>query len=479
MYFTSRFSYKFKFCQLFIVLLLGFADSAFAQSIDRYCISRVKPEVETIPKIPWQADVFSINGKEYLLEESVGIGEIHIKERISGKLISKVRTNFREKDEWITHIEISKGNIVFIWANKNNYVTKILEEPEIKLGHVHTYPKIDKEKCGFWNRFFDTCFASSFDYSPTLDRLFISGYRERAGKHKWETIESLLGDSYYSAKTLPFSKSIKSFAGDSPSLNGVFFKGVDKNVVFYDGSKTIQLPKQIKEFIRDVPSLNGVVLQGKKNEMFFYNGQNITKLNREIEYFVRELPFLKGILFMGTKAEVFFYDGNEITEIFDFIKNAQFRSWKVIEPIVFNQPPSEISNERIFITNFSIGNKPLIFFELTDKLFTKPISFPNNTNISPSRLFRFSNDSLIWTMIGNNILVESNANFQSVVTVPKGYRLTRNPYATSVFQFEVEKGSGKQLKIATYYITQASPAANCKKMLDPNKTIMLQPEFKN
>ena len=469
---------KFKLWQIFVIFLFGFSDSALAQSIDSYCISRVKPEIEAIPKIPFAAYVFSIDGKEYLLQRILGIGELHIKERISGKVIYKMEINFRKKDEWITHIEISKNNVVFIWADKNNYVTKILEEPEIRIAPVSAYPKIDKKKCGFWNKFFDTCFASSFDYSPTLNRLFISGYREISGRHRWETIQSLLGDSYDESETLPFSESIKSFAGDSPSLNGVFFKGVDNDVIFYDGNKTTQLPRQIKEFVKDIPSLNGVVLQGKKNEMFFYNGETIVKLDRKIEYLVREVPSLKGILLMGAKAEVLFYDGNKITEISrDFIVNNTFRSWEVLQPIVFNEHPSNVSDERIFITNFGRRKNPQILLELTDKLSTKPISFPNNINIGGFRFLKFPSDSLIWTMMGNHILVENNESFQSVVTVPKRYALYRSPYATDVFEFEVRKGSRKQLKIATYYITKASPSADCEHMLNPNKTILLQPEF--
>jgi|GEM_PF-6790035 len=469
---------KFKLWQIFVIFLFGFSDSVLAQSIDSYCISRVKPEIEAIPKIPFAAYVFSLNGKEYLLEKIVGIGELHIKDRISGQLISKIPTSFREKDEWIRYIEIGKDNTVLMGTRMNNYVSKILEYPEIKLAKVSAYPKIYKQKCVGLRWFLGDCTASSFNYSPTLNRLFISGYREMSGKHRWGTIESKLGNSYDESETLPFSKSIKSFAGDSPSLNGVFFKGVDNDVIFYDGSKTTQLPKGIKEFVKNIPSLNGVMLQGEENEMFFYNGQTIVKLDRKIEYLVREVPSLRGILLMGSKAEVLFYDGNQITEISkDFVSNNKPESWEVIEPIVFNQPLSKVSEERLFIRNFGIQNNSQFLLELTDKLSTKPIPFPKNINISSPRLFRFPDDSLIWAKMGNHILVENNGNFQSVVTVPKWHTLYRSPYTTDVFQFEVRKGSGKQLKIATYYITKASPIASCEHMLNPNKTILLQPEF--
>lgn len=183
---------------------------------------------------------------------------------------------------------------------------------------------------------------------------------------------------------------------------------------------------------------------------------------------------------MGAKAEVLFYDGNNITEISrDFVVNNKFGSWEVLEPIIFNEPPLNVSNERIFITNFGRQKNPQTLLELTDKSSAKPISFSNNINIGGLRFFKFPNDSLIWAKMGNNILVENNGNFQSVLTVPKWYALTRNPNITDVFQFKVEKGSRKQLKIATYYITKASPTANCEQMLNPDKTILLQPEFEN
>ena len=98
MFFTSRSLNKLKLWQIFAILLFGLSDSALAQSIDSYCISRVKPEIEAIPKIPFKAYVFSVNGKEYLLQQPAGIGELHIKERISGQLIYKMRTSFLEKD---------------------------------------------------------------------------------------------------------------------------------------------------------------------------------------------------------------------------------------------------------------------------------------------------------------------------------------------------------------------------------------------
>ena len=105
---------------------------------------------------------------------------------------------------------------------------------------VENLPELYKKPCTKFYRFFwGSCDRKTFfSYSPTLNRIFIQGYRQT----DWGRDFAHLEISESETKSVPDTLIHSGFVEDVPALNGVLFQGRSKGeALFYDGDKVINL----------------------------------------------------------------------------------------------------------------------------------------------------------------------------------------------------------------------------------------------
>ena len=512
--FYSNFSLaKLNLCQILILCVFGISDSVVAASLDTYCISSHKPKGAIVKS----TDIFkqfeeniSIDGNPYVLKEVAGIGEIHLIDRNNSQIIYKLSTSFREKDESVSSLLATKSKWFIIHASKNNYMSRVLirdvnknhknhyisreliqdsvpSESKIILSPPLKLDAIYEKKCNFWRKFWDTCSSPYPSYSETLDRFFVSGYLPASSGHQWVTME-IIEDK---EKILFSTEPIQSYVADSPSLNGVFLQGFKDEIFFYNGKSQTKLPKSIKGFIADIPSLNGALLQGSQGKAFFYNGENLVELETSVKSFRYDVSSLNGALLEGNKGEVLFYDGKSVVELskeFTFEKDDE--SWIAIQPGYLQWRNNNILGERIFLSNLGVNSftrnskEPKIFMEFKEDLSLIPISFPEEIKEGMTLMFSFPNESRIWMVNKNGIYTEVDGIIQNVVTTTLQSYIPSPAFIEQLddgsISFHVEKEDffvSERQKGRNYFLTKVSPTANCKKVLNVNKAVILDPEI--
>jgi len=96
-------------------------------------------------------------------------------------------------------------------------------------------PELYKKPCTKFSRYFWGCDRKTFfSYSPTLDRVFIQGYRQT----DWRGDFAHLEISPSGTKSVPESLVNSDFSEDIPALGGVLFRGDSKGeALLYDGDK--------------------------------------------------------------------------------------------------------------------------------------------------------------------------------------------------------------------------------------------------
>jgi hypothetical protein len=194
---------------LFIVLTIGVANSAVAESLNEYCISQVsQQEVKTPQKFP--------------------------------------------------------------------------EEEEIPLppfiGSVENLPKIYYHPCNIFS--IECVLKTFFSYSPTLDRVFIQGYRKTFLKRDFVHLEI----SKSGTKSVPDALIESGFAEDIPELNGVLFSG-HSEALFYDGEHVTNLSDYFPKLKRENQKRNWYLEKIANGRMFFVS----------TGHYSRGLPFVMEI----------------------------------------------------------------------------------------------------------------------------------------------------------------------------------------
>jgi hypothetical protein len=159
---------------------------------------------------------------------------------------------------------------------------KFPEEEEIPLppfiGSEENLPKLYKNNC---NIFSIECIPKTFfSYSPTLDRVFIQGYRKTFFKRDFVHLEISKSET----KSVPDALVESGFAEDIPELNGVLFSG-HSEALFYDGEHVTNLSDYFPKLKGKNQKRNWNFKKIANGRMFFVSTGNYS----------RGLPFLMEI----------------------------------------------------------------------------------------------------------------------------------------------------------------------------------------
>lgn len=131
---------------------------------------------------------------------------------------------------------------------------------------VENLPELYKKPCNKFSRYFWGCDRKTFfSYSPTLDRVFIQGYRQT----DWGGDFAHLEISESEIESVPESLIHSGFVEDVPALDGVLFQDRSKGeALFYDGDKVTNLSDYFPEPQRGKQSLRWYFLQTSQERMF-------------------------------------------------------------------------------------------------------------------------------------------------------------------------------------------------------------------
>ena len=99
-------------------------------------------------------------------------------------------------------------------------------------------PELSAEPCHLLRRIFKKCHTGEYNYSPSLDSIFVSGYPKKSwGKQNYVNLKFVQG------KKLPVPELLEeaTFIADVPEWNGALFRQPSGEALLYDGVKVINL----------------------------------------------------------------------------------------------------------------------------------------------------------------------------------------------------------------------------------------------
>ena len=190
--------------------------------------------------------------------------------------------------------------------------------------------------------------------------------------------------------------------------------------------------------------------------------------------FMENVPALNGVLFKGRfKKEALFYDGSKVTELSQYFPEprAKYR-WSF----------SQTSENRFFLVD--LGTKPSDspqVLELKPGIHAKSIPVPKKIENTWLVLFTLSDESHLWAIARNNLLLETEGRLQNVVNVQSSLHIigpsTIEQTIDGSITFQVENKADEST--TDYFLRKVSPNANCEIMLDLDRPILLDPQLNN
>jgi hypothetical protein len=233
---------------ILIVLTIGISHSALAESLDGYCISKAgqmqrRKEIqnnstyEALSTLSQSITFFRDGEKFAIVPNSTSVLLLRQEDQ---KVISRLEY-FLEKDDSISSLYLTKDNRLFIQANLNNYMTKLdLDTSVPRLESPTKLPTLYRQRCSRFNNWLvGGCYVGGLSYSPTLDRVFIWGYRQTSWGWGGDFVH--LEITSEQEKSVPDLLVNSDFLEDIPMLNGALFQSNSGEALFYDGSNVTNL----------------------------------------------------------------------------------------------------------------------------------------------------------------------------------------------------------------------------------------------
>ncbi|MEM8723716.1 MAG: hypothetical protein AAGE84_31305 [Cyanobacteria bacterium P01_G01_bin.39] len=133
---------------------------------------------------------------------------------------------------------------------------------------IENLPELYENPCDQLTRFWLGCYRETFfSYSPTLNRAFIQGHRQR--DYGWGGDFTHLEISPSKTKSVPELLVKSGFSRDIPALNGALFRGRSKGeALFYDGDKVTNLFDYFPQAKKAKQDLNWYFIQTSNGRVF-------------------------------------------------------------------------------------------------------------------------------------------------------------------------------------------------------------------
>lgn len=223
----------------------------FSQTVlAEYCILTQK---ENKPKqqareISWQEDLPAVevtkNGRQY----TITVNEINPKQLLlkqTGKTEPLDQMTLEQKGGRIRDLVLGSDGWLWIDRRATDYLMKVnLSEQTPSFDAPKRLIELTDKPCHLLRRLLTECQPGEYNYSPSLNRVFISGYRKEGWrKQKYTHLEFVSGEQQPVPKLL--KKAV--FIADIPEWNGALFRQTSGEALFYNGDTVIDLSSDFLE----------------------------------------------------------------------------------------------------------------------------------------------------------------------------------------------------------------------------------------
>ena len=228
-----------------IATTLLFSHSVMAQSLKEYCIVRENKE-ELVAKKPLgllydTSDLkVTVNkdDRQYIISLDQNNRRKLLLTRV-GEREPIAQMTLAQEGGHITNFTVGEDNWLWIDRNAIDYVMKINLLPNNPYFESPTrLPELSAQPCYLFQRLFKKCRPGQYNYSSSLNRVFVGGYPIKSWrKRNYLHLEFVSGEK----KPVPESLMEAKFVGDIPEWNGALFRLSSGEALFYDGKTVTNL----------------------------------------------------------------------------------------------------------------------------------------------------------------------------------------------------------------------------------------------
>ena len=219
-----------KFCRSLAMIMAAtvlLAPSTLADPLKAYCISQVGQKLEWPARERPLVSVTAQGEKFHVITSGDNLGVIPSEGppawvEFKQNITSQIEALALGKDGWL-----------WIDGAEIDYMARLdLSSKPPTLGNPVALPELYTKPCSKLAHFWASCSRAQGNWSPTLNRAFISGHPVTLfGRSNPAGFEIIAGES----KPLPAELTGARFQADLPKLNGVLFRAASNEAFFYDG----------------------------------------------------------------------------------------------------------------------------------------------------------------------------------------------------------------------------------------------------
>lgn len=224
-----------------IASTLIFSQTVLAESFGEYCVSKakqtdVKQQVALLQKSPEVS--FSRNGVTYrvIVDESI---QRQLLLEQEGKSSAIDQMTLAPEGGYINHLVMGQDNWLWIDRNVIDYLMLIkFQNQKAYFDSPIQLPELSSKPCHLIRRLLKRCEKGEYNYSPSLNRVFVSGYpKQMWGKKKYTHLE------YVSGQERPVPELLEKavFIADVPEWHGAIFRDHSGEALFYDGVDVVNI----------------------------------------------------------------------------------------------------------------------------------------------------------------------------------------------------------------------------------------------
>jgi hypothetical protein len=251
---------------IILVSTILITSHTFAEPLGAYCISQIgqkPPPPKSVERTNEPAQVtFTVQGKSFrvVAPPLSRHGLILVDE--NNNLLGRIRAHQEHDGGDIESLALGKNGWLWINGDHTDYVAHIeFSQTPPTVSKPKQLPELYSKPCSYLGRWWANCSNAGGEYSRTLDRVFVTGYPVSLfgmplwpRKVSYEVVEGqvrrlpkqlqgarLQGDLTHG---IPIHK-------DFPNLNGVLFRDVSGDALFYDGVTVTSLLEPFRDHSKD------------------------------------------------------------------------------------------------------------------------------------------------------------------------------------------------------------------------------------